>query len=358
MTAYAEGDRRTLKNLLSKDVYDGFDARDPRARDRRAKTSRPVSCRSTNADITGAEQRGRTAQITVRFVSQLVSVTRDRSGAVIEGSPDKVTDVTDVWTFARDAVLARSQLEAGRDRSRTIAGAGCDAGASPHLVSTIRGSQFRLTVFWLLCIVSPSAAATTSSRLKLADTQIEPVQWTDHRRLGRRRSRCRLGRVPGQLRSAIGTAGRPRDERPLRTALRAACQHARTIGTPTADQARAPSSRRISAPSGSRSSAKRQASLTGYYEPIVEGSRFPSPEFHVPLYRRPRDLLVAGQKPGNGAFPNTGAPSAASTLTSSSSPTTTAWRSRMARSTARGSKSAGSRIRSTACRSRSRARRA
>ena len=35
-------------------------------------------------------------------MSQLISVTHDRSGAVIEGSPDKVTDVTDVWTFARD----------------------------------------------------------------------------------------------------------------------------------------------------------------------------------------------------------------------------------------------------------------
>jgi predicted lipid-binding transport protein (Tim44 family) len=46
--------------------------------------------------------RGRTAQITVRFVSQLISVTRDKSGNVIEGNAEKVTDVTDVWTFARD----------------------------------------------------------------------------------------------------------------------------------------------------------------------------------------------------------------------------------------------------------------
>jgi predicted lipid-binding transport protein (Tim44 family) len=54
------------------------------------------------SDITNAEVRGTTAQITVRFVSQLVTVTRDRSGNVIDGSHDKVTDVTDVWTFARD----------------------------------------------------------------------------------------------------------------------------------------------------------------------------------------------------------------------------------------------------------------
>ena len=45
---------------------------------------------------------GRAAQVTVRFVSQLISVTRDKAGNVIEGNPEKVIDVTDVWTFARD----------------------------------------------------------------------------------------------------------------------------------------------------------------------------------------------------------------------------------------------------------------
>src|SRR6185503_15816284 len=44
--------------------------------------------------------------------------------------------------------------------------------------------------------------------------------------------------------------------------------------------------------------------LTGYYEPIVRGSRFPSPEFPVPLYRRPRDLIAAGHTAG--VFPNKG----------------------------------------------------
>jgi membrane-bound lytic murein transglycosylase A len=46
--------------------------------------------------------------------------------------------------------------------------------------------------------------------------------------------------------------------------------------------------------------------LTGYFEPIVAGSRFPTPEFHVPLYRRPRDLVAAGYKPGSVAFPSKG----------------------------------------------------
>jgi membrane-bound lytic murein transglycosylase A len=45
--------------------------------------------------------------------------------------------------------------------------------------------------------------------------------------------------------------------------------------------------------------------VTGYYEPIVEGSRFPTREFKVPLYRRPRDL-VAPDVPDGAPFPNTG----------------------------------------------------
>ena len=46
--------------------------------------------------------------------------------------------------------------------------------------------------------------------------------------------------------------------------------------------------------------------LTGYFEPVVAGSRFPSREFHVPVYRRPRDLVAAGYSPASVAFPNKG----------------------------------------------------
>src|SRR5262245_2565178 len=51
---------------------------------------------------------------------------------------------------------------------------------------------------------------------------------------------------------------------------------------------------------------EREGLLTGYFEPIVAGSRFPSPEFHVPVYRRPRDLVAVGYKPASVAFPNKG----------------------------------------------------
>jgi predicted lipid-binding transport protein (Tim44 family) len=101
VNAYAEGDRRTLKNLLSREVYDNFDAAIGE-REKRGETVESRFVAIDNAEVTAAELRGKTMQLTVRFVSQLVSVTRDKAGNVIDGSADKVTDITDVWTFARD----------------------------------------------------------------------------------------------------------------------------------------------------------------------------------------------------------------------------------------------------------------
>lgn len=101
VTAFAEGDRRNLRNLLSRDVYEGFEAAID-DRERRGETAETRFVSIDQAEIVGAEMRGKSAQVTVRFVSKLVSVTRNREGAVIEGNADGVTDVTDVWTFARD----------------------------------------------------------------------------------------------------------------------------------------------------------------------------------------------------------------------------------------------------------------
>jgi predicted lipid-binding transport protein (Tim44 family) len=99
--AYAQGDRRALKNLLSREVYEGFEAA-IRERESRGDTVETRFVAIDKSDVSAAELRGRVAQITLRFVSQLISVTRDKASNVIEGNAEKVTDVTDVWTFARD----------------------------------------------------------------------------------------------------------------------------------------------------------------------------------------------------------------------------------------------------------------
>ncbi len=101
VTAFAEGDRRQLRNLLSREVYDGFDAAISE-RERRGETAESRFVSIDGSTVTAAELRARTAQITIRFVSKLISVTRGRTGDVIDGNAEKVTDVTDVWTFARE----------------------------------------------------------------------------------------------------------------------------------------------------------------------------------------------------------------------------------------------------------------
>ena len=99
--AFANGDRRALKDLLSSEVYDSFDG----AIRAREKAEQKVDTRFVSidkAELVGAESREKSAQLTVRFVSQMISVTRDKTGTIVDGNPDKVTDITDVWTFARD----------------------------------------------------------------------------------------------------------------------------------------------------------------------------------------------------------------------------------------------------------------
>jgi predicted lipid-binding transport protein (Tim44 family) len=101
VTAFAEGNRRTLKDLLSSEVYDGFNSAisDREARGEQIDQSF-VGIRS--ADIVEAELKNGMAQLGVKFVSELISATRDRGGEVIAGDPKRIKEVTDIWTFARE----------------------------------------------------------------------------------------------------------------------------------------------------------------------------------------------------------------------------------------------------------------
>jgi predicted lipid-binding transport protein (Tim44 family) len=99
--AYADGDRQTLKNLLSREVHDGFvqAIADREARGEKVQSS---FVGIDKADIVAAEQKGSEAHITLRIVSELISATRNEAGEVVDGDPETVVEVKDVWTFARD----------------------------------------------------------------------------------------------------------------------------------------------------------------------------------------------------------------------------------------------------------------
>lgn len=102
VTAFAEGDAPALRPLLADKVLGSFtDVIDARAARGESVETRLVGFRSV--DIIEAELvDGRTAEITLRFVVEMMSVTRDNEGRVIAGDPNQIVTVTDIWTFARD----------------------------------------------------------------------------------------------------------------------------------------------------------------------------------------------------------------------------------------------------------------
>jgi predicted lipid-binding transport protein (Tim44 family) len=101
VTAFAEGNRKILKDLLSREVYEGFVGAIAE-RENRGEQMDQSFVGINRADIIEAELKNGLAQLTVKFLSQLISATRDRAGQVIAGDPQRIKDVTDIWTFARE----------------------------------------------------------------------------------------------------------------------------------------------------------------------------------------------------------------------------------------------------------------
>jgi predicted lipid-binding transport protein (Tim44 family) len=99
---FAKGDKAALKNLLSKEVFDGF----ARAIDERQAQGHRIESRFVGIDKATIQSAslvgGRKATITVAFVSEMITATYDKASEVIDGDPKEIREVTDVWTFERD----------------------------------------------------------------------------------------------------------------------------------------------------------------------------------------------------------------------------------------------------------------
>lgn len=118
LTAFAQGDRKTLRNLLEKDVFDGFE----RAMGEREAAGQKVDFTFVGLpriEISHAGLDKRNALVTVQFHAEVVSATHGRDGALVEGSPGEVKFIADEWTFARNPksrdpnwkLVATNQLE-------------------------------------------------------------------------------------------------------------------------------------------------------------------------------------------------------------------------------------------------------
>jgi membrane-bound lytic murein transglycosylase A len=153
-----------------------------------------------------------------------------------------------------------------------------------------------------LCFAANTA--TADEPLKLADGQLEPIKWSelkgwtadDHlAAFAAYQASCQALRK-SQLSDKRG---------PIHRALWNLCRTASGLRPQDANTARGFFEENFQ-PVRIARLGEVEGLLTGYFEPIVQGSRFPNPEFHVPVYRRPRDLVAAGRKPGSVAFPNKG----------------------------------------------------
>lgn len=101
VAGFASDDRPALQRLLDKDVFDSFSTAIA-ARENRGETMTTEVVSIDQVSVENAALRDRSAQITLRFASKLKTVTRDQDEKIIDGNPDKVVDMVDIWTFARD----------------------------------------------------------------------------------------------------------------------------------------------------------------------------------------------------------------------------------------------------------------
>lgn len=101
VTAFADGDRATLKDLLAPDVYASFEAEIGRREKAGHKVMTEVHAVS-DATVIAARVDGTRASVTLRIRADETYALSDATGKTLAGHPDRVVTMTDVWTFARD----------------------------------------------------------------------------------------------------------------------------------------------------------------------------------------------------------------------------------------------------------------
>jgi membrane-bound lytic murein transglycosylase A len=141
--------------------------------------------------------------------------------------------------------------------------------------------------------------------LIFANAQYEPVAWEAIDGWAADDHAAAYAAFLSSCRAVIAGAKSSRDTRPVYPALVEACRRARAAVPLEADAARRFFEENFR-PVRIAKLDEANGFLTGYYEPIVDGSRLPTDEFKVPLYSRPRDIVHMGRKRKAEGFPNPG----------------------------------------------------
>lgn len=102
LMAYEEGDRAMLQDLLTPDVYQAFE-KVIRARDDEGLKveARFIGVRDLRIEGIRFDADTAEADLTIRFVGEMITAVRDVENRVVEGDPNEIRRQTDVWTFSR-----------------------------------------------------------------------------------------------------------------------------------------------------------------------------------------------------------------------------------------------------------------
>ena len=101
LTSFANGDLIKLKSLLSQNMFSNFsDA--IKARNKENIKSEFTFIGVKESSVEKYEKIKDNLFATVKFVAEVISVKKDKDNNVIEGSPDKIKFVTDIWKFTKN----------------------------------------------------------------------------------------------------------------------------------------------------------------------------------------------------------------------------------------------------------------
>ena len=101
ITSFAKGDKKTLKPLLNKEIYQNFsDEIDHRKKENLKSELTFVGVKHT--EIKNFEKKDNNYTFTVNFVSEIITCKKDKNNKVIEGNPDIIKTVKDVWKFSKN----------------------------------------------------------------------------------------------------------------------------------------------------------------------------------------------------------------------------------------------------------------
>ena len=101
INAFAKGDRKALKPLLTKDLYKNFEGV-IKERESKKITSQMSFIGIKETKILDIDNKDTFYKVKTKFVSEIVNCLKNDKGEIIEGNPEEIKLVTDVWVFEKD----------------------------------------------------------------------------------------------------------------------------------------------------------------------------------------------------------------------------------------------------------------